>query len=155
MHSRTYYHHSYIHTIHRIESVAPSSEGEGTVTKKYVLVLRVLLCRPVYPFRDRYILLIMSVTHIMYPPLHNAVSHRLSSHDIHHSFHSPHIPLTIHSHSHVCSHPFILYKLLQTSAHLSSLAELLSHTTPPLSIPLAKFIVGAVCTRLIDGTKSD
>ena len=67
----------------------------------YVLILRVLLYRPVYPFRDRYILLIMSVTHIMYPLLPNAVSHRLSSHDIHNSFHSPLIPLTTHSHSHV------------------------------------------------------
>ena len=105
-----------------IESGLPSSEGGGTVTQQYVLVLRVLLCLPVYPFRDRYILLIMSVTHIMYPLLHNAVSHRLSSHDIHHSFHSPHIPLTIHPHSHVpiqCSHPLILYKLITLTTNIS------------------------------------
>ena len=121
-------HYAFTHLLSRahiyssyIETGAPSSEG-GTVTEKYVLVQRVLLCRPVYPFRDRYMLLIMPVTHIMYPLLHKAVPYRLSSHDIHHSFQSPHIPLTTHSHSHVpiqCSHPLILYKLITLTTNMS------------------------------------
>ena len=93
-----------------------SSISSWWLTQQYVLVLRVLLCRPVYPFRDHYISLIMSVTHIMYPLLHNAVPHRLSSHDIYYSFHSH---STDHAFTFPCSRPLILHKLITLTTNIS------------------------------------
>ncbi len=67
----------------------------------------VLLCQPVSTLRDRYMLLIVAVTrntlsHIHYrTTLYHVDCPRMMLTFTHHTFHSPHIPLTTHSYSHV------------------------------------------------------